>query len=88
MPAAGDFPFVPPRSSRHVAPVTRLAEIQQAILRLDPVEQQSLRHWLDEVAEETPAMLAALDQGLDSLVQEGGVPISDARARLRQWTTG
>jgi hypothetical protein len=88
MPAAGDFPFVPPRSSRHVAPVTKLAEIQQAILRLDPVEQQSLRHWLDEMAEETPAMLAALDHGLDSLVQEGGVPIAEARARLRQWTTG
>jgi len=67
--------------------VTKLAEIQQAILRLDPVEQQSLRYWLDEMAEETPAMLAALDRGLDSLVQEGGVPIAEARTRLRQWAT-
>lgn len=68
--------------------MTKLAEIQHAILQLDPVEQQSLRHWLDEMAEETPAMLAALDRGRDSLVQEGGVPIAEARARLRQWTTG
>jgi hypothetical protein len=67
--------------------VTKLADIQQAILRLDPVEQQKLRHWLDEMAEETPAMLAELDRGLESLVQEGGVPVAEARRQLRQWTT-
>ncbi len=68
--------------------MTKLADIQEAILRLEPKEQQALRHWLDETAEETPEMLAAIDEGLSSLATEGGVPIDDARRRLRQWITG
>jgi hypothetical protein len=68
--------------------VTKLAEIQEAILQLDPKEQQALRHWLDETAEETPEMLAAIDEGLRSLATEGGVPIEEARRHLRQWITG
>jgi hypothetical protein len=68
--------------------VTKLAEIQEAILQLDPIEQQVLRHWLDETAEETPEMIAAIDEGLRSLATEGGVPIEEARRHLRQWITG
>lgn len=68
--------------------MTKLAEIQEAILQLDPREQQVLRHWLDETAEETPAMLAAIDEGLHSLATEGGVPIEEARRHLHQWITG
>jgi hypothetical protein len=68
--------------------MTKLAEIQEAILQLDPKEQQVLRHWLDETAEETPEMLAAIDEGLRSLATEGGVPIGDARHHLRQWIAG
>jgi hypothetical protein len=67
--------------------VTKLVEIQEAILQLDPREQQVLRHWLDETAEETPEMLAAIDEGLRSLATEGGVPIEEARRQLRQWIT-
>jgi hypothetical protein len=67
--------------------MTKLADIQEAILRLEPKEQQALRHWLDETAEETPEMLAAIDEGLRSLATEGGVPIDDARRHLRQWIT-
>jgi len=66
-------------------PRTKLAEIQEAILQLDPKEQQVLRHWLDETAEETPEMLAASDEGLRSLATEGGVPIAEARQHLRRW---
>ena len=68
--------------------MTKLAEIQEAIRQLDPKEQQVLRHWLDETAEETPEMLAAIDEGLHSLATEGGVPIEEARRHLRQWITG
>jgi TRAP-type C4-dicarboxylate transport system substrate-binding protein len=68
--------------------VTKLAEIQEAILQLNPKEQQVLRHWLDETAEETPEMIAAIDEGLRSLATEGGVPIEEARRHLRQWITG
>lgn len=65
--------------------MSKLTEIQEAILQLDPREQQVLRHWLDETAEETPGMLAAIDEGLHSLATEGGVPIAQARHHLRQW---
>jgi hypothetical protein len=67
--------------------VTKLAEIQEAILQLDPKEQQVLRHWLDETAEETPEMLAALDEGIRSLANEPTVPIEEVRAKIKAWTT-
>jgi hypothetical protein len=67
--------------------VTNLAEIQEAILQLDPKEQQVLRHWLDETAEETPEMLAALDEGIRSLANEPTVPIEDVREKIRAWAT-
>ncbi len=67
--------------------MTKLGETQEAIRQLEPREQQVLRYWLDETAEETPEMLAAIDDGLRSLATEGGVPIEEARRRLRQWTT-
>lgn len=68
--------------------MTNLAEIQEAILHLDPKDQQVLRHWLDEAAEETPEMLAAIDEGVRSLATEGAVPIEEVRRHLRQWITG
>jgi hypothetical protein len=66
----------------------KLAEIQAAILQLDPKEQQALRHWLTETVEETPQMLAAIDEGLRSLAVEGGVPIGEACHHLRKWIAG
>ncbi len=67
--------------------MTKLAEIQAAILRLDPREQQALRHWLDEAAEETPEMLAAIDEGLRSLQQKGVAPLEEVRKKLPQWAS-
>jgi hypothetical protein len=68
--------------------MTKLAEIKEAILQLDPKEQQILRLWLDETAEETPEMLVAIEEGLRSLAAEGGVPIGEARRHLRKWIAG
>jgi hypothetical protein len=67
--------------------MTKLAEIQEAILRLTPREQQALRHWLDEAAEETPEMLAAIDEGLRSLEQSGVTPIDEVRKKIPQWAS-
>jgi len=69
------------------AAVTKLAEIKEAILQLDPKEQQVLRFWLDENAGETPEMLAALDEGIRSLANEPTVPIEDVREKIKVWTT-
>ena len=74
------------RASYLVA-MTKLAEIQSAILQLDPAEREELRHWLDETAEETPEMLAAIDEGLRSLKAKGVIPLEDVRRELSSWTT-
>lgn len=70
-----------------VAVMTKLAEIQTAILHLDPAEREELRHWLDETAEETPEMLAAIDEGLRSLKAKGVIPLEDVRRNLSSWVT-
>lgn len=67
--------------------MTKLAEIQDAIRQLDPREQQVLRHWLDETAEETPEMLAAIDDGLRSLREKGVTPLEEVRKKIPQWAS-
>lgn len=71
----------------NVATMTKLAEIQEAILRLDPADREALRHWLDETAEETPEMLAAIDEGLRSLKEKGVTPLEEVRKKLPSWIT-
>ena len=68
--------------------MTKLAEIQSAILGLDPPEREELRHWLDETTAETPEMLAAIDEGLRSLREKGVIPLEDVRRQISRWTTG
>ena len=71
----------------YVAPMTKLAEIQSAILQLDPADREELRHWLDETAEETPEMLAAIDEGLRSLKEKGVIPLEEVRKKIPLWAT-
>lgn len=68
--------------------MTKLAEIQEAIQRLAPQEQQELRNWLDEQMSETPAMLAAIDEGLASLKQKGTTTPTRAEleTKVRRWS--
>lgn len=73
--------------SGYLSNMTKLAEIQSAILQLDPVQREELRHWLDETAEETPEMLAAIDEGLHSLKAKGVTPLEDVRRELSSWIT-
>ncbi|MCB1106328.1 MAG: hypothetical protein H7A44_09220 [Opitutaceae bacterium] len=65
--------------------MTKLAQVQEAILRLDPQEQQELRTWLLE--EESPELLAAVDEGMRSLVEEPTVSLDEARRKIKAWTT-
>jgi hypothetical protein len=65
--------------------MTKLAEIQDAIRRLAPKEQQALRHWLDETLEETPAMLAAIDEGLCSLKTKRTKTFTQAELETMGW---
>ena len=65
--------------------MTKLAQVQEAILQLAPKEQQELRNWLLE--EESPELLAAVDEGLRSLVEEPTIPLEDVRSKIKGWTT-
>jgi predicted transcriptional regulator len=67
--------------------MTKLAEIQEAILQLPPHEHESLRAWIDGTEEETPEMLAALDEGLRSLKEKGVTPLEDVRKKISSWAT-
>jgi hypothetical protein len=66
--------------------MTKLAEIQEAIAALPPQEQAALVKWL--VEEESPEMLAAIDEADRSFVAEGGVEAGEVRRNLKLWLTG
>jgi hypothetical protein len=68
--------------------MTKLVEIQEAILHLPPQERESLRQWLDGTEEETPEMLAAIDEGLSSLREKGVIPLEEVRKKIPLWATG
>jgi hypothetical protein len=70
-----------------IAAMTKLVEIQEAILHLEPTEREELRHWLDETEEETPEMLAFIDEGLRSLKEKGVIPLEEVRKQIPQWAT-
>ena len=71
----------------YVSTMTSLVEIQSAILQLKPAEREELRHWFDETAEETPEMLAAIDEGLRSLKEKGIIPLDEVRKNIPRWAT-
>ena len=68
--------------------MTKLAEIQDAILQLPPQDRELLRYWLDETEAETSEMLAAIDEGLRSLQDKGVIALEDVRKKIPTWVTG
>jgi hypothetical protein len=66
---------------------SRMRAIQTAIERLDPEHIDELRDWLQRIDGETPRMLAAIDEGLRSLEEKGGIEFTreELLARVRQW---
>lgn len=67
--------------------MTKLAEIQQAIETLPPHEQAKLRYWFFERMEETPEMLAFIDEGIRSADTEPLIPVEEARKSIKGWAT-
>lgn len=68
--------------------MSTVQEIQDAILHLAPQDREALRHWLDASEEETPEMLAAIDEGLRSLREKGVIPLEQVRQNIASWATG
>ncbi len=67
--------------------MSTIQEIQDAIIRLAPQDREALRHWLDDSEEETPEMLAAIDEGIRSLRQKPLVPLEEVRRKISGWAT-
>jgi hypothetical protein len=67
--------------------MSTVQEIQAAILHLPPQDRELLRHWLDDTEEETPEMLAAIDEGLRSLREKGVIPLEKVRQNIAPWAT-
>lgn len=80
---ATKFPVVQNLSATKLPSVTKLAQIQEAIRQLPPAEQQELRHWF--LDEESPALLAAVDEGMRSLAEEPTIPVTELRRKIGEW---
>jgi predicted transcriptional regulator len=68
-----------------------VTEIIQELPKLSPEDRNLLRQELDErylqAFEETPEMLAAIDEGLRSAKEESLIPIEDVVNKIRSWNT-
>lgn len=67
-------------------------EILEELPRLDASERQTVLRRLIEIdpaleVEETPEMLAAIDEAVRAFDAEKGVGIEEARRRVAQWTS-
>ncbi len=67
-------------------------EILEELPRLDASERQTVLRRLIEIdpgleVEETPEMLAAIDEAVCSFDTDKGVGIEEARRRFAQWTS-
>jgi hypothetical protein len=71
-----------------VAPMSTVAEIEAALEKLSPAQQREIADWLESrLMPETPAMLAALDEGIRSLETEPTVPLEEVRRKIKAWAT-
>jgi hypothetical protein len=69
--------------------MSTVTEIEAAIERLPVAEQRELARWLGErlLQEESPEMLAALDEGIRSLEEKGAREYTRAELeqKVRRW---
>jgi hypothetical protein len=74
-------------ASTALRPNAALVTVQRAIESLAPDQFAELRDWLRLVDTESVAMLAAVDDGISSLEEQGGVELDreELEARVRQW---
>ncbi len=66
-------------------------EILLEMEKLSPDELKFLQEKLDQLHspddfEETPEMLAAIDEGLRSLEEEGSIPLEQVIEEMKTWT--
>jgi hypothetical protein len=62
-------------------------EVIAQLQTLPPDEVARVRGWLNEHDEESPALLAAIDEGLKSLAEKGAQTVTrgEFEQKVRQW---
>ena len=68
--------------------MSTVTEIEAAIEKLSTEEQNQIAEWLNSrLMVETPAMLAALDEGIRSLEEKGGQEYTrkELTEKVRKW---
>jgi len=68
--------------------MSTVQEIEAALNRLPPEQLREVGDWIAArlMPETTPAMLAALDEGIRSLENEPTVPAEDVRRKIKEWS--
>jgi hypothetical protein len=66
------------------------ADVIHQLETLPPQEVAKVRDWLSEHDEESPELLAAIDEGLRSLEKKGARPVTrdELENKVRQWAGG
>jgi hypothetical protein len=65
-----------------------VSEIESALEKLPPEQQRTVAEWLNaRLYPETPALIEALDRGIQSLASEPTTSVEALRRKLAGWTS-
>jgi hypothetical protein len=69
--------------------MSTVSEVEAALEKFTPEQLREVADWLNArlAAQETPEMLAAIDEGLRSLETEPTLSAEDVRRNIRAWVT-
>lgn len=74
----------------NVADMSTVTEIEVAIEKLSLAERCEIARWLSDqlASDESPELLAAVDEGIRSLERNGAHPVSreELQQKVRQWS--
>lgn len=90
MAEAGKSSDLPPEpKATSSLPMSTVSEVESALEKFTPEQLKEVADWLNArlVSQETPEMLAAIDDGLRSLETEPKLSAEDVRRNIRTWVT-
>jgi len=70
-------------------PMSTVTEVEAALEKFTPEQLREVADWLNArlMPEETPEMLAAIDEGLHSLKTEPKLSVEEVRRNIQGWVT-
>lgn len=70
-------------------PMSTVTEVEAALEKFTPEQLREVADWLSArlLSEESPEMLAAIDEGLRSLKTEPTLSVEEVRQNIQGWVT-